>query len=369
MKIIADANIPYVEDAFSSLGQVSTCEGRHLVAAQVADADILLVRSVTKVNELLLGNSKVKYVGSATIGTDHIDTGFLEKRAIPFVSAPGSNATSAAEYVVTALLVTADRNGFDLKDKRVGIVGCGNVGSRVLQRLQALGVECIVNDPPRQARYNDLSYVSFDDILGADIITAHIPLDMQGPNRTYHLFDRQFFAGLKPNAIFVNTSRGAVVDQSGLQHALNFRDDISLVLDVWENEPDIDSKLVERVGIATPHIAGYSLDGKIRGTEMIYASACQFFNRPKKWTVNYALLPDPQIVDLTASINPIKDDNALREVMNMAQPDRAVHFDRLRKFYPPRREFAFHQVLLNKSQGSLADKLTALGFKVAFSSS
>lgn len=384
MKIVADTNIPFVKEAFSSLGQVETCEGRGMSKEHLIDADILLVRSVTKVNESLLAKSKIKFVGSATIGVDHVDQDYLKEHSITFANAPGSNATSAAEYVVTALLLTAQKQGFELNKKLVGIVGCGNVGSRVLKRLTDLGVNCIVNDPPRAAKYTDMDYVSLDKVSNADIVTVHTPLIKQGVYKTHHLFDRDRFNALKRDAIFINTSRGSVVDESALKSVIQKRSDLTLILDVWENEPAIDIELLKLVSIGTPHIAGYSIDGKVRGTEMIYASACRQFEHAGHWKVENAELPDSAVIDLTdplivsqnlnedqlltkvvtSAYNILKDDSDLRDIARKPSLDRAAYFDKLRKNYPIRREFSSQRVSVSPEHIGLSKKLTALGFKL-----
>ena len=283
MKIVADENIPCVAEAFASLGEVTLCPGRSMRAADVRDADILLVRSVTRVGPELLEGSRVRFVGSATIGFDHVDRDYLQERGIGFATAPGSNATSAAEYVVSALLVLAERKGFELAGRRVGIVGCGNVGSRVRDRLTALGMQCLVNDPPLKAQGGHDDYVGLDDILDADVITFHVPFTREGDWPTWHLADRAFLERLKRGAVLVNTARGAVVDNAALDALLAARDDLTVVLDVWEGEPAISEALLQKVDIGTPHIAGYSLDGKLRGTDMIYRAACAHFDRPVDW--------------------------------------------------------------------------------------
>jgi erythronate-4-phosphate dehydrogenase len=354
MKIIADENIPCVEQAFASLGEVELLPGRGMRAEQVRDADILLVRSVTRVDEGLLAGSKVRFVGSATIGFDHVDRGYLQGRNIGFSTAPGSNAISASEYVISALVVLAARDGFKLAEKTVGIIGCGNVGSRVLKKLSALGVECLVNDPPLKAQGGHESYVELDALLQADIITAHVPLVTEGDFPTFHLVDKTFLEQLKPGAVLVNTSRGAVVDNSALDHLLDRHNGLSTVLDVWEGEPGISMSLLEKVTLGTPHIAGYSLDGKLRGTEMIYRAACEYFHHPVQWSAA-SELPVSHSIDAKQFIaddvpgNVCKavlgcydvrdDDERLRHILSLPPQDRPAFFDRLRKEYPVRREF------------------------------
>ncbi len=379
MKIVADENIPWVRKAFASWGDVHTLPGRTLTAEDVQDADVLLVRSITRVGGPLLEGSRVCFLGTATVGVDHVDLDYLRKHDIGFTNAPASNAVSAAEYVISALLVMAERGGFSLADQTVGIVGCGNVGSRVLTRLEALGVRCLVNDPPKEAQQRDRQYVSLDEIRTADIITLHVPLERFGQHPTYHLFDEDFFTGLKPGALFLNAARGSVVDEAGLKRTFTRRADLSLALDVWEGEPAIDRDLLVRADIGTAHIAGYSLDGKIRGTEMIYRAACAHFGIAPTWQAAKALPPPPltqlhfsrtasdeQVIRQTvlAAYDVRRDDAALRRMRHLPNPMRARYFDRLRKDYPPRREFASLRVFLPTGRDALAGTLAGLGFQV-----
>jgi erythronate-4-phosphate dehydrogenase len=377
MKIVADENIPCVAEAFASLGEVTLCPGRSMQAADVRDADILLVRSVTRVGPELLEGSRVRFVGSATIGFDHIDRDYLQARGIGFATAPGSNATSAAEYVVSALLVLADRKGFELAGRRVGIVGCGNVGSRVRDRLTALGMQCMVNDPPLKAQGSHDDYVELDEILDADVITFHVPFSREGGWPTWHLADRAFLERLKPGAVLVNTARGAVVDNAALDTLLATRDDLTVVLDVWEGEPAISGALMQKVDIGTPHIAGYSLDGKLRGTEMIYRTACEHIAVPAHWRPVNALparqmLALEDIQDTGAALRRAvcfaydvrEDDARLRDMLSLPEDERPLYFDRLRKEYPVRREFSETVIRLPGSNDQLTRLLKSLGFVV-----
>ncbi len=363
--ILADENIPLVQTAFSSFGKVNTVNGRNLINADLAQVNILLVRSVTQVNAKLLANSSVNFVGTATIGFDHIDLDYLTQHNIGFANAPGSNATAAAEYVVSALLVLAERQNFKLRDKTVGIIGCGNVGSRVLQKLTALGMQCIVHDPLIQ----NANYVDLDTVLTADIITLHIPLEKNGNHPTYHLVDNKFLAKLKNDAILINTSRGMVINEAVLSRTLLSRPDITVVLDVWKNEPNINKLLLQQVALATPHIAGYSLDGKIRGTEMLYTKICDYFQQVSNWQPQ---IPPPPVNQLSFS-NTIDDSVAIHTAVmacyDIRRDDSALHqiatnFDSLRKNYPLRREFNQLTIQLPPEKSTLAESLRGLGFEI-----
>jgi erythronate-4-phosphate dehydrogenase len=379
MKIVADENIPCVEQAFGTLGDVTLVSGRELHAGQVRDADVLLVRSVTRVGAELLDGSRVRFVGSATIGFDHIDLDYLKTHNIGFSTAPGSNAVSAAEYVVSALLALSERQQFVLADKTIGIVGYGNVGSRVHRKLEALGVACLVNDPPLQEQGRVQHFVGLDEIPGTDIITLHVPLTHTGRHPTFHLVDETFMSRLRPHTILVNTARGAVVDNRALERLLEGRPDLSIVLDVWEGEPAIDSALLKKVALGTPHIAGYSLDGKMRGTEMVYRAVCEHFGLAGPWQA-VDDLPAGQSLDLaaTADTDPDaclrravfhaydirRDDRRLRELLNLIPAERPGYFDRLRKEYPVRREFSETTLRLGRRHAALRPVFGGLGFKV-----
>jgi len=379
MKIIADENIPAVAEAFGTLGEVTLLPGRSLRAQDVRAADVLLVRSVTRVGRDLLAGSRVRFVGSATIGFDHVDRDYLQSRAVGFATAPGSNATSAAEYVVSALLALGEREGFRLAGRTVGIVGCGNVGSRVRDRLAALGCDCLINDPPLRERGGHDTFVGLDDILQADIISLHVPLERSGRYPTWHLFDDAVLQRMKPGAVLINTSRGAVVDNAALDALLARRSDFRVVLDVWEGEPAINTALLEKVALGTAHIAGYSLDGKLRGTEMIYRAACDYLGRTPHWDAA-AVLPEINTLDLRSlpGVDDLErlraavfhvydirvDDERLRGLLRLPPADRSAAFDRLRKEYPIRREFAATAVRIDSDAGRLGGLLRGIGFNV-----
>jgi len=380
MLTVADENMPFAVEAFSTLGDVRTAPGRAIGPADLQDADILAVRSVTGVNRALLAGSPVRFVGTATIGTDHVDTAWLERAGIGFAAAPGCNAVSVAEYVVAALFVLARRLGFSLKDKVLGIIGAGNVGSRVLTRVQALGLQVIANDPPLAERTGDPLYRPLEEALAADIISLHVPLTAQGPYPTQGMVDRAFLERLKPGAVLINTSRGPVVDSPALKSALDTGRLAAAVLDVWENEPEIDLELVQKAAIATAHIAGYSFDGKVNGTEMIYRAACSHFGRDAVWEPA-GLLPAPAEPEIrpvgqgrthesllagtvAAAYDILADDRRLRSIAEQAGQERGRYFDRLRREYPLRREFAAFTVEMKACPPALESALAGLGFRV-----
>lgn len=292
MKIIADANIPFVQQCFSSIGEVEVLPAGKITPSSVRNADVLLVRSVTAVNSELLSASRVRFVGTATIGFEHVDVEYLRKSNIAFASAPGSNANSVAEYVVAALLSVGNKLQIELEGKSIGIIGVGNCGSRVAQKCTALGMKVFLNDPPLQRQTNDPKYLPIEQLFSCDFITLHTPLTFEGPDKTFHLAAQKFFESLKTGCRFINTSRGSVVETAALKNVIRSGRLKAVVLDVWENEPNIDTELLQMVDIGTPHIAGYSLDGKIAGMIMIYKAACEHFGLEPKYKIEDFL---PQI--------------------------------------------------------------------------
>lgn len=382
MKIVADQNIPFVKECFSSIGDVHLCSGRQLIAAQAADADILLVRSVTKVNEALLAGSRVRLVATATIGVEHVDTAYLAAHGIGFASAPGSNANSVAEYIVAALLALGKKYQFTLAGKSIGIVGVGNVGSRVACKCAAMEMTVLLNDPPLARQTGDARYRPLAELCGCDFVTFHTPLTQEGPDKSYHLADAAFFAAIKKGAFFLNTSRGGVHDTAALKQAMAAGTLGGVVLDVWENEPNIDPDLLRKVDLSTPHIAGYSFDGKVAGLLMIYRAACAHFGLTPTHT-EADFLPPPKVPHIHIARQPLaagldriihdtvqqvyvlhRDDFNTREILTVPESERGVFFDRLRKDYPERREFQNTVVTVPSGQTQLADTLGGIGFQV-----
>ncbi len=381
MKIVADENIPYVKQAFNSIDKVRTLPTRQIDAESIRDADILLVRSPTKVDRKLLDRSLVKFVGTATIGTDHIDEEYLKSKNIGFTSAAGSNANSVAEYVCAAILTLSRRMGFRLQNMTLGVVGIGNIGSKVVPMAEALGMKVLQNDPPLKRKTDDPWFLPLDMLMEADIITLHVPLTDKGLDATYHLCDGERISKMRKGSILINTSRGAVVCGKDLKIAIKSKHLAGAVLDVWENEPIIDTELLQLVDLATPHIAGYSLDGKVNGTAMIYQAVCGFLGVESTWDP-LRNMPEPQIsflnVDMFSEsdedvLNRVikqiydieRDDERFREILNLSIAEKSVYFDRLRKEYPIRREFFNTKLRLSYIQHRLKNKFAALGFQFA----
>ncbi|PHM33007.1 4-phosphoerythronate dehydrogenase PdxB [Xenorhabdus szentirmaii] len=374
MKILVDENMPYAEELFQQLGEVQAIPGRPVPEGVLAHADAFMVRSVTKVNEPLLQGSSVKFVGTATAGMDHVDQKWLAQAGIGFSAAPGCNAIAVVEYVLSALMLLAEQDQFQLKDKTVGIIGVGNVGGRLAERLAALGVKTLLCDPPRSDRGDEGEFWPLEKLVKeADILTFHTPLNQSGPYRTYHLADAGLLSALPDNRILINASRGEVVDNQALlsilQNGKESGKKLRVVLDVWEPEPNLSLPLLDLVDIGTPHIAGYTLEGKARGTTQVFEAYCEFLGQPRKTALS-ELLPTPdfsQIVlhgEVTQSIlkrlmhlvyDVRRDDAPLRQVAGQEGA-----FDRLRKEYPERREWSSLTIYCDSEKS--AQLLSQIGF-------
>ncbi len=381
MLIIADENIPFVREAFSGLGRVLTMAGRDMKPEHVSEADMLLVRSVTRVGPELLAGSRVRFVATATIGFDHIDREYLDRHNIGFASAPGSNANSVSEWVTCALLEIATVHGLDLTGKTLGVIGVGNVGSLVARKAQALGLNLLLNDPPRARQEGSGQFVPLPELLEhCDIVTVHVPLNQSGADKTMGMVNREFIRAMRPGVIFLNSSRGAVVCEDELCAAIADGHIAHAVLDVWQNEPAISPLTLQAVDIATPHIAGYSFDGKVAGTLMIYEAASAFFNVPAAWDPRL-LLPAPEVPVVEVNFKYENHEQALATVVRRVYDIRADHdrllqlkdlstrdagpyFTGLRKEYPRRREFRHTRIRMKKSDRKLEEKLRGLGFAV-----
>ena len=351
-------------------------DGRDFTPQEVRSADVLLVRSVTRVDAALLAGSAVRFVASATSGTDHVDLDYLKQTGIVFAAAPGCNAQAVVEYVLSSLLVLAAQYEFKLTDRVVGIIGCGQVGSRLAQALSIMGVTSLCTDPPLREITGDDRYCELMDVLQADVISLHVPLTTSGRHPTRHLVNEQFFAQMRPGAVLINTSRGMVVDEAALKQALRQRH-FPVVLDVWGNEPAVDPELLASVVIGTPHIAGNTSDARLRATAMIYRRLCEHLQVPGAWRpeAERARLPGKEIgigagtgtldgleMAILSHYDVRSDAAVLREIVPMPAPEAMRYFDELRKNYPVRREFDATTIKI--SDGKLAGILGQLGFRV-----
>lgn len=370
MKILVDENMPYARELFSRLGDVKAVPGRPIPLAELDDADALMVRSVTKVNETLLSGKSIKFVGTATAGTDHVDDAWLAQAGIGFSAAPGCNAIAVVEYVFSSLLMLGERDGFALKDRTVGIVGVGNVGGRLQKRLEALGIRTLLCDPPRADRGDEGDFRTLDELVEqADVVTFHTPLFKDGPYKSLHLADEAFIRRLKPGTILINACRGPVVDNAALLKCLEEGQDLSVVLDVWEPEPDLSVTLLNHVDVATAHIAGYTLEGKARGTTQVFEAYSAFIGNPQQVSLD-SLLPAPEFGRITLH-GPL-DESSLKRLVHLVydvRRDDALlrkvagipgEFDKLRKNYLERREWSSLYVICDDA--AAATLLNQLGF-------
>nr|WP_312970943.1 4-phosphoerythronate dehydrogenase PdxB [Pseudomonas sp.] len=379
MRIVADENIPLLDEFFAGFGEIRRLPGRAIDRAAVADAELLLVRSVTVIDRTLLQDSPVRFVGTCTIGTDHLDLGYFSEAGIAWSSAPGCNARGVVDYVLGSLLVLGERLGADLAQRTYGVVGAGQVGERLIRVLRALGWRVLVCDPPRQ-RAEGGDYVSLQQIVEqCDVISLHTPLTRDGEFATRHLLDADLLEQLRPGTWLLNASRGAVVDTGALRAHLQRGADLHVVLDVWEGEPLVDLELAAMCHIATPHIAGYSLDGKLRGTAQIYQAFCRHQGiepaisldalTPARWLqrLGIAAGSDPAWALATvcrAVYDPRGDDADLRRSLVADEQARKAGFDLLRKRYPMRREIEGLEIELLDVDEPLGALISALGARV-----
>ena len=374
VKILVDENMPYARDLFSRLGEVKAVPGRPIPLAELADAEALMVRSVTRVNNDLLQGTGIKFVGTATAGTDHVDEAFLKQAGIAFSAAPGCNAIAVVEYVFSSLLMLAERDGFALTDRTVGIVGVGNVGGRLQARLEALGIRTLLCDPPRADRGDAGDFRSLDELVSeADILTFHTPLFKEGPYKTLHLVDDALLSRLNPGTILINACRGPVVDNAALLQHLQAGQDLSVVLDVWEPEPDLNVELLAKVDIGTAHIAGYTLEGKARGTTQVFEAYSEFLGQPQQVALN-TLLPAPECsrISLHGPVGQAMLKRLVHLVYDVRRDDALLRkaagtpgeFDKLRKHYLERREWSSLTVECDDADASAL--LQKLGFDALY---
>lgn len=378
MKLVIDANIPAADDCFAHLGHITRLPGREITAQDVRDADALIVRSITRVDEALLAGSRVRFVGSCTIGVDHVDTHWLAEHGIGFASAPGCNAEAVVDYVLSSLVTLGERQEWSLFERRVGVVGAGNVGARLVARLQAMGIATQVCDPPRAEREGQAGFVDLDTLIATcDVICLHVPLVRDGAHATRHLLDEARIKALSSGCVLINAGRGDCVDGAALTQRLESAGDITAVLDVWESEPGIDAALRDQVALATPHIAGHSLDGKLRGTFMIHEALMAVEGEPARLAfadicpppalaaleLRQALSFDQALALCVRAVYDVRRDHeALARAIE--QQGVAQGFDACRTHYPLRREFATLEVRLAGEAVALEAMLHGAGFRV-----
>ena len=374
MKIVIDDKIPFIKGVLEPYAEVIYLPASKITHNDLTDTDALIVRTRTRCDETLLKDTSVKFIATATIGYDHIDTEWCEANGISWINSPGCNSSSVHQFIASVLATLSTHFGFNFEEKTLGVVGVGNVGSKVALLGSALGMKVLMNDPPRAEKEGPAQFVPLDEILSmSDIITLHVPLNSSGSHQTYHLFDKATFDLLPYRTILINSSRGEVVDNMVLKNCLKNRKIGAAVLDVWENEPHIDIELLPLLNIATPHIAGYSADGKANGTAMCIQALSQFFKLPlTNWRptgISYPIQPLSFELDCsgkslqqclceaiwhTYTVN--DDDGNLR-----ASPET---FEKQRGNYPVRREFSAFTIEVKNAIPEIEKQLQKLGFKI-----
>ena len=375
MKVVCDSDIPFLKGALEPYCEVIYSRGSDIGKEMVKDADALIIRTRTKCNARLLEGSKVRFIATATIGYDHIDTGWCESNGIKWTNAPGCNSWSVQQYIGSLLVTMSRQMGFSFKGKTLGVVGVGNVGSKVARLAALLGFRVLLCDPPRARKEGQGPFVSIDEIIGrSDIITLHVPLIRDGEDATFHMFDSSRLALMNQNQILINSSRGEVVDGAALKNALAQKKILAASLDVWENEPQIDPELLSLLFTGTPHIAGYSVDGKATGTTMSVQALGKFFNLPcKDWEVTEvppSLQPTEFSIDVTGKTPQEVLADAILHTYDIKNDDAALRadvasFEKQRSHYPVRREFpAFSVKTLNDDTGRSTVFLREAGFYI-----
>lgn len=379
MHIVCAASMTAGREAFATAGRLTVLPERDITAAAVREADALAIRSKVRVNRELLEGSRVRFVGTATAGFDHLDVPYLESRGIRWCASPGCNANSVAEYFVAGLLTLAQRRGFTLAGRTLAVVGVGHIGRLVCAKAELLGLRVLRNDPPLAEATGDPIYRPLEEILPqADIVTLHVPLTDDGPHATRKLADDRFFGQLKPGTLLVSACRGEVVDEDALRHARASGRVGPMILDVFDHEPVGPLDLMQQADLISPHIAGYSHQGKLNGTAQVYQSLCQFCEIAPAWTPPRAQGLPTLAVDATGKTDEAAlaalvrqaydieaEDRALRAGLDPDPAARGRHFEQLRGKYPVRHEFAQYDVRLVGASPALVRTVTGLGFRLA----
>ena len=371
IKVVCDDKVKFLTGVIEPYANVVFKAGSSITRNDLLDAQALIVRTRTKCNKDLLEGTSVKFIGTATIGFDHIDTSWVEKSGIEWTNAPGCNSGSVKQYVAAALALLVTEKKMLLEGKTIGIVGVGNVGKKVAQVAKAFGMKVLLNDPPRQ-RSGEAGFVSYEEVLSnADIITYHVPYICEGVDKTFHLFDDSTLKKVRQGVVIINTSRGEVVDTQSLKSGLKSAIVSNAILDVWENEPNIDLELLKMTFIATPHIAGYSVDGKAMGSAMTVRALATKFGLPlTNWYPEN--IPTPESLVLEMDCNNLSDEEILSMLILNTHDLRGddfrlrndvINFESLRGSYPVRREFHAYFCQLVNSPTDIKKSLDLLGFK------
>lgn len=369
MKIVVDKNIPFIHGAIDPWADVEYIEGSRINHDMLVDADAMIIRTRTKCNAQLLKHTSIKFIGTATIGTDHIDLEWCRQQGIICEAAPGCNSGSVMQYLASVLVYLIARYEIDPSVSTLGIVGVGNVGSKVAKMAETLGFNVLLNDPPRERIGGKENFITLNNLLyESDIVSIHVPLTFEGPDKTYQLLNDRFFIKMKNKAVIINTSRGQVVGEKALLEQLSKYRIKTAVLDVWRSEPEINAELLSAVEIGTAHIAGYSADGKANGGKTIIRKMAEYFDLPlKKWEPVTLPVPGNSAIDISSyhgseldiiskviseTYSVEKDSNALKENPSL--------FEKIRNEYGIRREF--HAYTVKGDNKLIINKLRKLGF-------
>lgn len=370
MKIIIDNGIPFIKGVFEPFVDVEYYEGGEICNDHLRNAEVLIIRTRTKCNRKLLEGSKVRFIASATIGYDHIDIDYCREAGVKWVNAPGCNAGAVNQWVMAALLSYADKNNIDLTKRTLGVVGVGNVGEKVVKTAEALGMRVLLNDPPKSRLEGRCGYVTIETILQeCDIISFHVPLNYSGQDKTFHMVNDALLNKVIKGTVIINSSRGEVIDTNALLKALNTEQVKDAFIDVWENEPDINRELLKRSAIATPHIAGYSFEGKAQGTAMVVKAVSEYFNLPlNSWEPEelewgkerYRIIANGlsfQEICYNVVLNSYSiDDDTLKLLKYPGK------FEELRGSYLMRHEPGYYELEIISDLPSIYSRLSSLGF-------
>ncbi len=375
IKIICDDKIPFLKGVLEPFAEVQYLPPKEINHENVKSADAMLVRTRTKCNAQLLAGTNVKFIGTATIGYDHIDTKYCEANNIKWINAPGCNSFSVMQYMASALVTLSIKKNLQPDKLTLGIVGVGNVGSKIARLGKILGMNVLLNDPPRARAEGNNNFIELNDLVSSsDIVTFHVPLIKEGIDKTFHLADEKFFDKFRSKKIIINTSRGEVIKTAALKNAIEKNIVSGCIMDVWENEPDIDRELLKKVDIATPHIAGYSADGKANGTAVCVRGISSFFNFGIDADWYPSSIPDPTATrEFDFKSNPNQPSACIYEAIlhtyNILDDDRTLRnstetFEKQRGNYPVRREFPYFSINPGSYERTVLENLSELGFKI-----
>jgi erythronate-4-phosphate dehydrogenase len=372
MKIIADNKIPFLQGVLEPFADVEYFKGSEITRETILDADALIIRTRTKCNGALLEGTGVKFIATATIGFDHIDTAYCARRGIVWTNAPGCNSGSVMQYITFALLYYARERKIDLRNRVLGIIGVGNVGKKIVRLAETFEMQVLLNDPPREREEGPCGFISLQGILReCDIISLHVPLNYEGIDKTYHLLDHEIIKKMNPGSLLINSSRGEVIDTIALKASMLSGFPKDVILDVWEAEPEPDIELLQKTFYATPHIAGYSVDGKANGTKMSVQTVSRFFQLGiDDWEPDN--LPEPPVTILKCDGQNKSFQQVATELIlqcyDFVADDRRLRenpgeFELLREQYPIRREFHAFKIDASNLSVEYISRLKNLGFK------